>query len=427
MKKFYILLKKEVKELLTLQLILPFIAVVVVFMLIGNFLGDEAKKQATSPGNLAIMDKDNTSLTNDIIDMLKKNNIIITSFPISDNKSFIDDMKSENINVGIIIPENFSSQINNKLSENIETYSIINNFTITATKNSTILGTSMTLINDYITSELISLESGSTDISIYKTPIKEIDNVIVNNKTASVNPNVLTNFVMGQTTFIPIILFLVIVLAAQMIATAIATEKENKTLETLLSTPVPRQTIVTAKMVAAALVALLMAIIYMYGMGKYMNGVTGGAFSSNSENIKQIAESLGLTFDIGSYAILGVSLFFGILLALAIAMILGAFSEDSKSAQGVITPLMILVLIPYFLSLFIDPNTLAPIYRYLVYAIPFTHIFLAAPNLLLGNYLFVIYGIIYLAIIFLVFVYIVARIFSSDYIMTMKLNFGRKK
>ena len=50
------------------------------------------------------------------------------------------------------------------------------------------------------------------------------------------------------TIYIPIVLFVAVIFASQMIATAIATEKENKTLETLLSYPVTRTSIVTSKM-----------------------------------------------------------------------------------------------------------------------------------------------------------------------------------
>jgi ABC-2 type transport system permease protein len=77
--------------------------------------------------------------------------------------------------------------------------------------------------------------------------------------------------------------------------------------------------------------------------------------------------------------------------------------------------------------MFLDVNTLSPAVKYGIFAIPFAHPFLAAPNLFLGNYMFVIYGIVYEAVIFAVFLYLAAWIFSTDKIMTVKLNFGKKK
>jgi len=166
----------------------------------------------------------------------------------------------------------------------------------------------------------------------------------------------------------------------------------------------------------------------MLGMKNYMDGVTGSFdIPSEGDGIKDVAGDLGLIFDTQAYIILGVVLFFGILLAIAIALVLGLFAEDAKSAQGVISPLMVLILIPYLLTMFMDINTMAPAVKYFIYAIPFSHLFLAAPNILLGNYQFVLWGILYLLVLFIIFVFIAAKIFSSDKIMTLRLNFGKKK
>ena len=82
-------------------------------------------------------------------------------------------------------------------------------------------------------------------------PVTVDEVVVVGTRTAAAPVDAVMGFVSQQTTFIPIVLFIVIIFAAQMIATAIATEKENKTLETLLSYPISRASLVTAKMVAA--------------------------------------------------------------------------------------------------------------------------------------------------------------------------------
>jgi ABC-2 type transport system permease protein len=253
------------------------------------------------------------------------------------------------------------------------------------------------------------------------------DYTIVGDRQAHISPAVVSGFISSQTTFIPIILFLVIVFASQLIATSIASEKENKTLETLLSSPVSRRLVVTAKLVGAGLVALLTAAAYLFGMRYYITGLTGSTATAADVTTKAAITQLNLTFSAGDYVLLGLSLFFGILGALSIAIILGSFAQDTKSAQGVITPLMVLVMIPYFLTLFLDISTLSPGLKILVYAIPFSHPFLAAPNILLHQTQNVWYGIAYMAVLFLFFVYISSKIFASDKIFTMKLNFKKKR
>ena len=136
-------------------------------------------------------------------------------------------------------------------------------------------------------------------------------------------------------------------------------------------------------------------------------------------------QQLGLTFGPGDYALLGLTMFAGILVALSIAIILGGFAESVKSVQAMLTPLMVLLLVPYFLTLFLDIGQLPTVLRWVVMAIPFTYPFLAGPNLFLGNYGAVWFGIVYQMVWFTVFVVIAARIFSSDRILTMKLDFSR--
>ncbi|RLE05837.1 MAG: ABC transporter permease, partial [Candidatus Aminicenantes bacterium] len=56
-----------------------------------------------------------------------------------------------------------------------------------------------------------------------------------------------------------------------------------------------------------------------------------------------------------------------------------------------------------------------------------SHPFLASQNILLGNYGIVFGGILYMLLFFGVLIFIAARIFSTDKVLTMKLRFRRKK
>jgi ABC-2 type transport system permease protein len=120
-------------------------------------------------------------------------------------------------------------------------------------------------------------------------------------------------------------------------------------------------------------------------------------------------------------------MFFAILVALAVALILGAFAENVKSVQSLLAPLIIVIMVPYFLVMFVDLNGLPDAARMGVLALPFAHPFLAAPNLFLGNVSAVVGGIVYEAVWFAVLVVVAARIFGSDRLLTMRLNLARKR
>ncbi|MCL5666675.1 MAG: ABC transporter permease [Patescibacteria group bacterium] len=423
MKKFLVLVKKEVKELLTPQMILPLLAVILVFMFIGKVAGKEvAKTQAPQP--VAVLDLDHSSWSGQIPEILSKANFQVTEYRSLNPDQALAQAKSSGENLLIVIPQNFGSQLQQGRPQQLQIYTMFRNFSVSSGKSAQLSQAVVSAVNEAFSSQLLSqvLPAGASAAEM-KNPVQPAFVTVVGDKQAAVSPAAISGFISSQTTFIPIILFLVIVFASQLIAVSIATEKENKTLETLLSAPVSRNAIVSAKLVGAGLVALLTSVIYLFGMRYYINGLSGGAVSGAADAaIKTAAASLGLVFTPLDYVLLGLSLFFGILAALSIALILGSFTEDAKSAQGTIAPLMMLILVPYFLTMMLDINSLSPGLRALVYAIPFSHPFLAAPNLLLGQYRGVIYGILYMAALFAVFVFIASRIFASDKILTMRVK-----
>lgn len=432
MKQFISMLKKELKELLTLQMLLPLIIGSMIFVMLGNIVGAETKKMA-EPQMIFLIDFDNTQSSALVVLALENSNFIIEMIkPSSSNEAdetdkAIQRAKDEDIGFLLSIGKGFEQGLDGLEQQNIKTYSIVKNFSITSGVGSAKVSSTLSAINNYLSGELIKEYSGQDiDPEVIKSPVISIDNTIVGNNIAQINPGEVTSFIMSQTIFIPIIMFIIIIFSSQMIGVSVASEKENKTLETLLSTPISRMTLVTAKMVAAAIAALVMAGVYMFGFSFYMEGMSGGALTTG-QNTQGAIEALGLTIGTGGYMLIGLSLFLSILIALAIAMILGAFAEDVKKVQGLLSPIIFVIMIPYLLSMFVDiPNASLAI-KVIIYIIPFSYTFLAAPNMFLQNYSIIYIGAIYQFVLFIVLAVIATRIFSSDKILTLKLSFGKKK
>jgi len=429
MKKFFILIKKEVIELLTPQLLVPLLVVVVVFVFIGKVIGSEVSK-IKAPQAIEILDFDNSPTSQAVIEIIKKTNFSPNVSLSGSAEEIVASAKSKNEKVALIIPKGFENGINNLQPQKVEVYTIMKNFSIMASVNSQILKAALAAINDGLSNQLMIKANPKINPVAIKQPVLANDFVIVGDKQANVSPAAVAGFITSQTTLIPIILFLVIILASQLIAISIASKKENKTLETLLSSPVSRKFVVASKLVAAGLVALLTAAVYLFGMRYYMAGITGGAIGgagTTDAATQEAIAKLGLTLTTPDYLLLGLSLFLGILAALSIAIILGLFAEDAKAAQGVVAPLMVLVIIPYIFTMFLDVSSLSPGMKILIWLIPFSHPFMAAPNLLLGQTASVWYGILYLAFFFVIFVFIAAKIFASDKIFTMRISFRKKR
>jgi len=424
MKKFLNLLKKEIKELITRQLIISLLFTLGLFYFIGQLAKGEVKKAAAAQ-KISVLDLDNSQFSQELIKGLQSANFNIELMKEKNKESAIDSVKANDSNLLLVIPEGFGESVTEFKPKEIETYTFLRSFSISATRNSAVFKAVISAINNYLSNDFLKKKIPETNPDNLKNPIKSKDFVIVKDKSAEASASAITGFVTSQTVFVPVILMMIIIYSSQMVISAIAMEKQNKTLETLLTVPISRSSIITAKMVSSGLVGLISAVIYMVGFRSFMGGFYGDVRAASQ--MSGVIQKLGLSLNTNSYIILGISLFFAILCALAMAMILGVLAEDFRSAQSLIMPVIFLVMIPYFIFFISDVKSLSLPVKIFVLAIPFTHPFLTTQNIFLENYNAILYGILYMFIVFVVLVAIAARIFSTDKILTMKLRLGRKK
>lgn len=422
MKKFLNLLKKDTRELVTIQVLIPVILMVVLYSLIGRVAGSEIQKSSTpKEQQVVFLNFDNSNISNSLESTFKSANIT----PLIPDKPTIEASeglaKSKNVNVIVEIPQNFGNGIMNFKQPQVKVYTVMKDLSIHGIIQSSNVNQVLAVINNSISSEFLSKNITAIPPDVIKNPIKSQDFVIVNDNTAQVSPSSISGAMTSQTIFIPLIIMLVVLFSSQMLAASIASEKQNKTLETLLTVPVNRNLIILSKMLGAGFVAMIISAIYMIGMRNYIQGISGGATSASATTSAALKQ-LGMTLTSYSYVFLGLSIFFAILAALSISAILGAYSEDEKSAQMMLTPMLILLLIPYFLTIFTNPNTFSLPLKIILYAIPFSHTFLAYGNLMFGNISPVIYGLLYEIGFSAVCIMIAARIFSSDRLLTAKLR-----
>jgi ABC-2 type transport system permease protein len=425
MRKFLVIVKKEIRELLTIQVLLGMLVTVLLFAFLGNVIRDEGR-QIQKKQNISIIDLDKTATSKETISALSKAGFRIKLSEDGNLDAAIKIAAKNDIVAIVAIPSGFERNLIDSKQPGLDVYGVMSGFSFAKMTGSAVDRIRET-INESLSSKMIRLATDGKDLQKLKTPARIKDHVVVRDKTAAISTEEISGFIMSQTAFVPIILFAIIMIATQMTANAIASEKENKTLETLLSVPIDRRVLVLAKMVAAGLLALAAAIFYMFVFKFWMENLTEGAVSAMAAGpVGKAIRELGLTLSPSNYAILGIVLFFTILCALSISTILGALAENAKGVQSLLMPLMILVMMPYLLSMFTDIGTLSPIPRYLMYAIPFTHAFTAMPNIYAGNYQAIFYGILYEAAFFAFFVYIAGRIFSSDKILTLKLRVRKR-
>lgn len=424
MNKFVNLLKKEIKEMITFQLIVSLLFTTGLFYFIGVIAKSEIEKVAAER-DVYIVDLDGSQESKVLIENLSYAGFKTNLLEEKDKSAALEYASGNNLDLLIVIPEGFSEAASQFEFKNIEAYTYIRSFSISSSASTALVEGVISEINRYISNSFLKEKFPDIDPDNLKNPIKSTDFVIVRDKMAAGSAAEVSSIVYSQSIFVPIILMMIILYSSQMVLSAIALEKQDKTLETLLTVPISRNYIVIVKMAASGLIGLISAGVYMLGFRYYMSGLMGNMPSSGQAN--ELIQQLGLQFTPNDFVLLGISLFLAILCALGLAIILGVMVDDLKSAQTMILPLMFLIMIPYFISMFSDINSLSLPVKALVLLIPFSHPFLASQNILLGNYNIVFNGIIYMLAVFIILILIAGRIFSTDRVLTVKLRFGRKR
>ena len=426
MKKFANLLKKDIKELVTIQLVASLAFTLILFNFIGQVSRKEVRK-AIGVQTISALDQDNSEASQGLLKGLESARFKIERIEGKTKEQAIDIARTSDSKLLLVIPGGFGDSLQGLKPSEIETYSYMRSFSLIGARGQVVVRGVISALNNVLSDKFLREKLPGVDPGSLKNPIKSKDFVIVKDRMAEGSASQIASLVSSQSLLIPVVLMMIIIYSSQMVISAVAMEKQNKTLETLLTVPIKRTSIITAKMLSAGLVGLLSAGIYMLGFKSFVGGIGEEAAQAGAQGGAAIMRQLGLYFDTTGYIFLGAALFLAILVALALAMILGVLAEDFRSAQSMIMPLMFMVMIPYFISLFADINTVSLPVKIFILAIPFSHPFLVSQNIYLGNYGMIFGGLAYMLVIFAVLVIFAARVFSTDRILTMKLRFGKKK
>jgi ABC-2 type transport system permease protein len=404
------IIKKEVKELLTPATLLPIVFVALIFGALGSSISGIQQNAQALPV-IGVISEDTGSFGTTASAILHTHaKVVYNSTLGSDQQTGVNAVQQKNGVALIIIPQNFTDHITRGERGTLEVFWVMKGAGVFDTISSSNVEGLIGLVSTNISRSLIKGNS-TTNATFVLTPTQSMQTTYFKGREfIGLSPTVIIGALSQQSLLIPIIMMMIIIMAGSIVITSMALEKENKTLETLLTLPVKRTSIVTGKIVAAALIGLLLAVIYMIGMGYYLNGLsaTGGTGLA----------AYGLVLTSTDFIWIGVSLFVTLIAGLSLCMLLGTFAKNYKSAQTLTFPITMLALIPMFLTIFADFDTLPLGLKIFTFAIPFSHPMMAPRLLLFHDYTLVIAGIVYVGIFAIIMISIVVWVFKTDRLIT---------
>jgi ABC-2 type transport system permease protein len=409
-----IIIRKEVRELMTPQTMIPVVAISILFGAMGGFIGDIEEEVEARPV-VALVDQDGSHLSDVAAEVIRdRSDLVYNGTSEEEAMAAVDGTGAVAL---IVITEGFESNIHNnntgvfRVTWFMKGAGLLDSISPSVVES--VLGHADAAVSDELVSSgselnatTVLFPTGRQDTTIFKGEVIE-----------GVSPDTVASVAMSQSIMVPMLIMFLFIMAGQTIIASMSLEKENKTLETLLTMPVKRTSIVTGKIIGAAVVGFIMAGIFMVGFYFYSANITMGADDVD----------LDLSLSRAEYALVALSMFTALLAGLAIAMLLGTFAKDFKSGQTLIFPLVLMALIPMFVTMFKDFDTLPAGLQVFIFAIPFSHPMMAMRSLMFGDYAFVVAGIVYSIILAVVLILVLVRIFATDKLITGRISAGKGK
>jgi ABC-2 type transport system permease protein len=412
---------KEVKELVRDPTLLLGMIIVplILFPLMGFAMQTSIQTAEESMRNIsiAVIDLDKGSVAENLTTFLAALNVRIIEFDDSNLTKAVNYVQQSNLTGLIVIPSGFSINITAGLSAELDVYTVFRGGGIAESTSSSAISALLGMFEERVVFQKIG--ENFQDPETVLDPIEMSEKSIINGKSVDVNPGVLFGLMMAQSIGMPIGIMMLLVFAMQLAATSVASEKEEKTLETMLTLPVNRFTILAGKLTGSIVVAVMGAIAYIIGFTYYTSSFMGFIPAETGLDLAAI----GLAPTLISYVLLGISLFMALISALALAVSISIFAEDVKGAQALVGPLSILLIFPMIFMMFTDVYALPFPLMIVLLAIPFAHPMLASKLAFTGDYLTAVIGIVYMSFFTMAVLYIAARLFGTEKILTAKLKF----
>ncbi|MEM3578034.1 MAG: ABC transporter permease [Candidatus Bathyarchaeia archaeon] len=407
LKGFGNFLLKELKELIRdPKIFLGMIIIpVIMFPLLGGIMSfsiQSAQEEAAKTTILIINYDAGENATLFIAYLNSTFNVIPIN--VTGTVNVVELMSQNNVTEAIVIPSDFSANLTAGLQVHIEFYSVFSGASMFS-------GVSAAVIDSLIEQFNRSLRPNIV------IPTKSV--IVKGQAIEGLDAQTLSNLMMSQAIAMPIIIMILLSYSMQIAATSVAMEKEAKTLETLLTLPMDRFSILLGKLSGSIIVAAIGALAYMVGFTYYLDSLS----SAIPANVNVDLAALGLVPSMFGYVLLGISLFVTLLSALALAVIISAFAEDVRGAQSLVGYIYPLIFIPSLALMYLDVNTIPMALRILIYAIPYSQPIITSKAVIMGDYMTAIGGIAYVAIFTVAIMYFASRLFATEKILTAKLKF----
>lgn len=193
-------------------------------------------------------------------------------------------------------------------------------------------------------------------------------------------------------------LFFVVNPAVVYMADSVLGEKERRTIESLLMTPVSRRRLLAGKIAASSLVGFIAAMADTVGLLAYI----------------KLLSSFGLSVTPGLVAVHAMTTMLLVVMVASMVAPVVARSQSVRAGQTVSLLLISVAGVVYFASLLVDLARVPPLVSAVLYAIPFTHAAMIIHRFILGEGMLALLHAGAMALFIAAFLLLAVRVFDSE-------------
>lgn len=365
-------IKKEIKDLLRDPKILFSVIILpaLIYAVMGQGVSFAITKTAEESAEISmlIIDEDGGDWSRFFLDYLGSiEHLKLEVLRMDEANSLPQDFEEGELDCIIIIPNGFSLNITSGLSARLEITMLIKSLGITSLSKMDAIGQIVREFSRNVVASYLANAYPDRNITSILNPIIQERSVIIKNQRYPESVGyMLSNqgflFIIG-----PILVLSVVISIA---ATSMGVEKEEKTLEVLLSLPLRRSDIIIGKTVATAVISVLGAISLSVGLFIYMASILSYAEVSADfgTSIRPLIELLGPS----NLIKVGIGLVLCLLLGSVLGLIVASFASNVREAQALANVVWMPVLVVFVVLMFVDLDAFSASSQVILSLLPFS-------------------------------------------------------
>jgi ABC-2 type transport system permease protein len=418
------LIEKEIKDLLRdpriyIGLLAPILTMPILGLVISTVMQSSIETISREGIKVAVIDLDRTSTSREFMGFIRSLGLNVSEFPPLEIEDAIKELKGSDTRILIVVPNGFESNITSFRKAQVNVFFIVKSTGLTSIGIFSVVENVLNAYSKALVESFISSKSPEVNPEDVLNPLTTVSYTVVKDRVLKVSPGVLFNqFFMSSGIMVPIVLMLVSTSVAQIAATATAVENEEKTLETLLTLPIGRYSILMGKLIGSAVVAMLGTIIFIVGLIVYFQSI----FSLPIVAEEGLTISLELpTASFESYVMLFISLLIAIFFATSLGVIIGALSSDVRISGSLVGFVQIPIMVPMFMVIYGDVRSLPLALQIFIYALPPSYPMLIAQSMFFTELPFeVLLGIPYSAAFTVFLVYLTSKLLVPEKLLSLQ-------